>query len=369
MNPMRHHLKNIVLAGFIIAVVVIGGAPAVLAQQELGTDETSRTTTTSQDEISGAAQTTGASTNTSNAGNGTYVPLAKIPGLTDIQPTKGGLASFFNNLYKYAIGLAAVLAVIMIIWGGLEYSTQDSISKKSDGKERIQEAILGLILVLSPALVFSIINPGILNLSINLQELDTRSGNVIGGNGGGTTQTTQPTTTQNGCSVTGTLFKKASCSTADAAKTFAASCTTGVGTVLPCQTENSAGCADRVYFATCDSSRTKSTPYVFLDTSYTYNPVIVFSSLRPLAATPNNPTNGADALRYAATCIQDGGVVCHTGTTVGTSFTGGNCTYSSVQPTSQTNKCYSLSLSCEKSSVGASVVLYCSSSPSWTPIQ
>ena len=102
-----------------------------------------------------------------------FVPLAPIPGLTDIQPTTdGALASFFNNLYKYLIGLAATLAVIEIIWGGLEISTQDSISKQSEGKKRIQEAITGLVLVLSPALVFSIINPSILDLSLNLPKLD-----------------------------------------------------------------------------------------------------------------------------------------------------------------------------------------------------
>lgn len=103
-----------------------------------------------------------------------FVPLAPIPGLTQgatADPT--GLANFFNNLYKFLIGISAVLAVIMIIWGGLEYSTQDSVSKKSDGKERIYQAIFGLILVLSPVLVFSIINPSILNLSINLPPLDT----------------------------------------------------------------------------------------------------------------------------------------------------------------------------------------------------
>lgn len=104
-----------------------------------------------------------------------FVPLAGVPGLTDIQPDQGGLATFFNNLYKYLIGLAAVLAVIEIIWGGLEISTVDSVSKQSDGKARITQAIFGLLLVLSPALVFGIINPSILNLSINLPKLDTAS--------------------------------------------------------------------------------------------------------------------------------------------------------------------------------------------------
>jgi len=106
-----------------------------------------------------------------------FVPLAGIPGLTQgATADTAGLANFFNNLYKFAIGMASVLAIIMIIWGGLQYATQDIPGAKQEGKDRILQAILGLILVLSPALVFSIINPNILNLSINLKPLDTKSG-------------------------------------------------------------------------------------------------------------------------------------------------------------------------------------------------
>jgi hypothetical protein len=102
-----------------------------------------------------------------------FVPLAPIPGLTESGvANSGSFALFFNNLYKYLIGFAALLAVIEIIWGGLLISTQDSISKKGEGKEKIEMAIFGLILVLSPVLVFSIINPSILNLSLNLTKLD-----------------------------------------------------------------------------------------------------------------------------------------------------------------------------------------------------
>jgi hypothetical protein len=106
-----------------------------------------------------------------------FTALAPIPGLTDQSSAtsvinSATLAAFFNNLYKYLIGLAATLAVIEIIWGGLEIATKDSVSKQSDGRERITQAIFGLVLVLSPVLVFSIINPSILNLSLNLPKLD-----------------------------------------------------------------------------------------------------------------------------------------------------------------------------------------------------
>jgi hypothetical protein len=108
-----------------------------------------------------------------------FTALAPISGLTDQSVTSvvnsNSLATFFNNLYKYLIGLAAILAVIEIIWGGLEISTKDSISKQSDGKNRIRQAIWGLVLILSPVIVFSIINPSILNLSLNLPPLDTKA--------------------------------------------------------------------------------------------------------------------------------------------------------------------------------------------------
>jgi hypothetical protein len=114
-------------------------------------------------------------------GSSGFVPLAPIPGLTDTQTVGSvigpdSLAKFFNNLYKYLVGIAATLAVIEIIWGGLLYSTQDSVGNKEEGKEKIRMAIFGLILVLSPVLVFSIINPSILNLSLNLTKIDLPAG-------------------------------------------------------------------------------------------------------------------------------------------------------------------------------------------------
>ncbi len=110
-----------------------------------------------------------------------FVPLAPIPGLTANQSgtpfsTLPALPSFLNNLYKYAIGLAAAIAVVYIIWGGIEMSVQESVSQKLEGKNRIYNALFGLGLMLLPALVFGIINPSILNLSLNIPNLPTQWG-------------------------------------------------------------------------------------------------------------------------------------------------------------------------------------------------
>lgn len=104
-----------------------------------------------------------------------FVPLAPIDGLTKegVVDSKT-LSDFLRNLYRFLVGIAATLAVIEIVIGGLQYATQDIPSQKSDGKQRIWNAIFGLILVLSPVLVFSLINPAILDLSIQLRELDTK---------------------------------------------------------------------------------------------------------------------------------------------------------------------------------------------------
>src|SRR3989344_3034196 len=192
-----------------------------------------------------------------------FVPLTNIPGLTSgaVADTTG-LANFLNNLYKYLIGLAAILAVIEIIWGGLEISTQDSVSKKSDGKERITQAILGLILVLSPVLVFSIINPSILNLSLDLPELNTGTPIELGGGAAGGMRPAAPAI---GCSAPsgGLYLQTFACANADVALSDV-SCRDGLAIRLPVCKKTDAGsgkCLDNPYYVYCAGK--ESAPLVF----------------------------------------------------------------------------------------------------------
>ena len=109
---------------------------------------------------------------------GDFVPLAPIPGLTeDISATQSGIATFLDNLYTFIIGIAVILAIGMIIWGGFEYALSEAITSKTEGRKKIQQALFGLVLVLSPVLVFTIINPAILNLDLNIPPLNTALGN------------------------------------------------------------------------------------------------------------------------------------------------------------------------------------------------
>ncbi len=128
------------------------------------------------------------------AQEGGFVPLAPIPGLTaeGADTSVEGLPTFFNNLYKFLIGIAAILAIIQIIRSGIELAlNQGSVSEIISAKGRVAQAIFGLVLVLTPALVFGIINPDILNLSVGLSDItypekdpSTRpTATVVAGNG------------------------------------------------------------------------------------------------------------------------------------------------------------------------------------------
>lgn len=285
-----------------------------------------------------------------------FVPLAEIPGLTKgVTADTAGLANFFNNLYKFAVGMAATLAVIMIIWGGLEYSTQDSVSKKSDGKERIFNAIYGLILVLSPVLVFSIINPSILNLSINIPPLDTKTVDLDAIINTKTTAATAAATAA-GCIVTGTLLKKALCQTKQAAQDFAAACSTGSGNVPFFTTDHK---------ATCGTEKGSITgPYSFADTSTGVLATIFgYSNYEPIASTQNNPNNGSAVIQFASACTADGGTTCMSAIKL-------PCASGAVQVittgSTPTTSCWNISLSCTDGSTGAGG---CSSNPQFTTVK
>lgn len=294
-----------------------------------------------------------------------FVPLAPITGLTDASAlsvaNSTNLASFFNNLYKFAIGLAAALAVIQIIWAGLDIAIfhKDAVSAITDDKGKIYNAVFGLILVLSPVLVFSIINPSILNLSLNLPPLKTTSGTPVGtGSAGGAG--TQPTTdtgtaaaTTAGCTITGTLLKTAVCPTQQAAQDFATACSTGSGNVPFFTTDHK---------ATCGTDRGSITgPYSFADTSSGILATIFgYSNYEPLASTPENPNNGSAVKQFASACTADGGTTCMSAIKL-------PCSTSVIQvittASTPTTSCWNISLSCTSGTTGAGG---CSSSPNFT---
>lgn len=66
------------------------------------------------------------------------------------------------NIFGWAIGVGALLALGVIIWGGILWSTAEIAHKKEDAKEWIKGAIYGLLLLILAFLILNTINPEIL---------------------------------------------------------------------------------------------------------------------------------------------------------------------------------------------------------------
>lgn len=115
-----------------------------------------------------------------------YKVLAPLPGLTDrgcdanaqncIYTIETGsavanssLGGFLNTAYNYIVGISIALAVAMVIYGGVQYATADAANKTSKGRDTIQSAIVGLLLVLGSFLILNTINSDLTRFDLGLR--------------------------------------------------------------------------------------------------------------------------------------------------------------------------------------------------------
>lgn len=103
-----------------------------------------------------------------------FQPIVPLPGVTS-EMTFG---EYINQIFTLVISLSAILAVLVIIYGGFEYMTSSAGISKKNGMERIQGAVTGLLLLLSITLMLRIINPCLLEINaLSRVSQGTPSGN------------------------------------------------------------------------------------------------------------------------------------------------------------------------------------------------
>lgn len=62
--------------------------------------------------------------------------------------------------YYFIVGISGLAVFIELVWGGFTWLTSSgSSSKTGEAKERINSAVLGLIIILSSYLILQVINP------------------------------------------------------------------------------------------------------------------------------------------------------------------------------------------------------------------
>lgn len=93
-----------------------------------------------------------------------YYPLSKD--LPLIGGQMGDVNELLNDLLGISVGLAALLAVIVLSIGGFKYMTSESVFNMGGAKEQITNAIVGLLIVLAAVLVLGFINADIVSMKL-----------------------------------------------------------------------------------------------------------------------------------------------------------------------------------------------------------
>jgi len=88
-------------------------------------------------------------------GSGAYQTIT--PGGFPGSGASGGFGGILRTLFTWGVTLAALLAVTMLIVGGIEYMGSDSIFAKDQGRKRIASALGGLLIALTCVLLLGVI--------------------------------------------------------------------------------------------------------------------------------------------------------------------------------------------------------------------
>src|SRR3989344_614376 len=94
------------------------------------------------------------------------------PDVVSGQTQESNLGHYLNLLFKTLIGLAGGLSVLIITVSGLQYILSEIPGVKTSAKERITEAMVGLILALAAYLILYTINPDLVNLDLELDQIN-----------------------------------------------------------------------------------------------------------------------------------------------------------------------------------------------------
>ena len=98
-----------------------------------------------------------------------YNLLAPLPGGDPKIDIKDGFITYMKQLIPFLLSIAAVLAVVMIVVGGIQYvGSAGNPNMIGDAKDRIQNALLGLLLAAAAYLILNTINPNLVNLQLNV---------------------------------------------------------------------------------------------------------------------------------------------------------------------------------------------------------
>ncbi len=151
-------------------VTSVLAAPVLVFAQSVSDAPIPTTPTTAQDEPV-------PSTENPTAAVRPFVPIAPnpavpIPGVTFTAATEENgevtipyLAQYISGIYRLSVGLGAILAAIMIVYGGFRYMLAAAAPEVKEGQNIITDAVIGLVVLLTSFLILKTINPKLVELN------------------------------------------------------------------------------------------------------------------------------------------------------------------------------------------------------------
>lgn len=107
-----------------------------------------------------------------------YELSAPIPGGVTETSSFG---EYVGAIYPFGLSIAAGLAFIMIIVGGIQYiAAAGNTSQISDARSRIIHAVLGILLAALSFIILQAINPSLVNLNLDLTPVEFEGGGEFG---------------------------------------------------------------------------------------------------------------------------------------------------------------------------------------------
>ncbi|OGZ46201.1 MAG: hypothetical protein A3C84_01640 [Candidatus Ryanbacteria bacterium RIFCSPHIGHO2_02_FULL_48_12] len=101
-----------------------------------------------------------------------YNLLAPLPGGSNQVSGDQAFSTYARQAFAVALSAAAILALLMLVVGGIQYlGSAESPSRLSDAKDRIWNALIGLVLAVAAWLILNTINPALVSNDFNLPSL------------------------------------------------------------------------------------------------------------------------------------------------------------------------------------------------------
>lgn len=96
----------------------------------------------------------------------TAIPLSVAIGREGEVTSVESLGEYVNAFYEWAFYAALIIAVVMIMIGGLQYMVGKGVGDVQKAKSRISNAIIGVVILLGAYTILATVNPALINLEM-----------------------------------------------------------------------------------------------------------------------------------------------------------------------------------------------------------